>query len=327
MEKLYYLVNYFNKRCDLYKCIKAIPDDPLLLEYIDEYLKLNPDLIKAKNSNGQTLLVYACIKVDSEEIIKILLKHNVDVNELDYCNHSAILYLIEKSSKNIKLLLNSLNINLEHKDGLTTLMYASQMNEIETVKWLIKHGADINMKDTYGKTALFYLLMAPEQKHTEELIKIFIENGAKVNTQDVYRKTPLMYASYFSEVAVRVLLEKGAKVNLRDMNGRTALFYSTMKSVNYNSTKLLLEHGADIGILNREGKNVLLYSIVQYDHNKKVNSIDVLLPTRRNYIEKKLMIFINDYISECKYWKIANIDYKLLFLENVVGFKSIIKFM
>lgn len=49
---------------------------------------------------------------------------------------------------------NKEEINKADKDGYTPLMDASKKGHIEKIRWLLEHGADVNIKDNEGKTAL-----------------------------------------------------------------------------------------------------------------------------------------------------------------------------
>lgn len=56
-----------------------------------------------------------------------------------------------------------------------------------------------------------------------EAAAVLLANGANPDIQDAKGRTALMYSVLVSSEMVRILLEGGADPNLRDMNGRTAL--------------------------------------------------------------------------------------------------------
>ena len=66
------------------------------------------------------------------------------------------------------------DINIEDKDGWTALIWASQCGHTETAKALIDAGADINIEDRQGWTALMW---ASHYGHTET-VKLLIDAGA-----------------------------------------------------------------------------------------------------------------------------------------------------
>ena len=82
------------------------------------------------------------------------------------------------------------------------------------MKVLLEAGADPNLKDKYGKTALIWASAA--EGHTE-VVKVLLEAGADPNLKDEDGITALMGASTggYTEV-VKVLLEAGADPNLKE---------------------------------------------------------------------------------------------------------------
>ena len=55
----------------------------------------------------------------------------------------------------VKLLCeNGANINLQDKDGFSALMIATDKGYLEIVKFLLENGANINLQDNNGNSAL-----------------------------------------------------------------------------------------------------------------------------------------------------------------------------
>ena len=66
-------------------------------------------------------------------------------------------------------------------------------------------------------------MLAVEHGH-ERVVELLLRHGAEVNLQDSGGGTALMYAAHQGhERLVEVLLRHGAAVNLQSRNGRTAL--------------------------------------------------------------------------------------------------------
>jgi ankyrin repeat protein len=91
---------------------------------------------------------------------------------------------------------------------------------------LIEQGADVNYKDKDGFTPLHNALNLPSQIETARyLLKV----GADINAQTYKEKwTPLHFAvsnsigNEFDDV-IRMLLDAGADQTLKDSDGRTAM--------------------------------------------------------------------------------------------------------
>lgn len=105
-------------------------------------------------------------------------------------------------------------MNKEWKD-------ATKQSNLEKVRLLLGHGADINSKDQYGQTAL----MNAAHRGQVELVRLLIENGADLNTTAKYHLSALMLSiiARHPEVA-QLLIEAGADVNLRSNRN----FYSAL---------------------------------------------------------------------------------------------------
>ena len=72
-----------------------------------------------------------------------------------------------------------------------TLHDALQKNDMKELRWLIKKGEDVNLKDGWkGFTPLH--LAVDENK--EEMVKVLISEGAHIDAPDSMGKTPIFYA-------------------------------------------------------------------------------------------------------------------------------------
>src|SRR6218665_1503499 len=76
------------------------------------------------------------------------------------------------------------NVNFANKDKLTALMYAScarpsVRNAVTSV--LLKYGADVNARDRWGRSALFYLLFSEHTESMTESAKLLLNAGAEMN--------------------------------------------------------------------------------------------------------------------------------------------------
>ena len=68
---------------------------------------------------------------------------------------------------------------------------AVRADDIETVKYLVKQGVNINEQDEYGYTPLHIAV----RLHQFNITSYLIDNNANVNTIDEYEDTPLIDAT------------------------------------------------------------------------------------------------------------------------------------
>jgi uncharacterized protein len=100
-------------------------------------------------------------------------------------------------------------------------MYATAKGNLDIFQILLAAGADVNIKDRSGETALS---KAAYWGHLE-IVNLLLSAGAEVNGIDNEEgSAPLMNAIYFGRIQiVEILLSAGANPTLRDKNGKTAI--------------------------------------------------------------------------------------------------------
>ena len=96
----------------------------------------------------------------------------------------------------------------------TPLDITSYKGNIELAKMLIRRGADVNSKNSWGISPLHIASMDGKI----ELAELLIENGADVNITDDFGKTPLRTTINTGNIEmVNLLLSKGASINKKDI--------------------------------------------------------------------------------------------------------------
>ena len=95
---------------------------------------------------------------------------------------------------------------------------------LELMDWLIAQGADVNVKDEYDRTPLYY----HAQVNNVEKVALLLEKGADIESKAAYDETPLFGAGYHPEVTA-LLIAKGANIKAKDNknhNPMEAMLYS-----------------------------------------------------------------------------------------------------
>ena len=107
------------------------------------------------------------------------------------------------------------------------LIYVAENGDTESVKLLLKNGANPNLVDAKGRSAL---MLAAKKNHVPVLAELLtrsqnsIKRAITVNSKDKKGNTPLFYAAlHFEPNAIRLLLESRANVLLRNNDNETAL--------------------------------------------------------------------------------------------------------
>ena len=139
------------------------------------------------------------------------------------------------------LLRKGVELNAKEADQLPLLLDAVLNSNAACVKALLEQGADPNITDRTGNTALMLAVADPAK------LKLLLERGAPVNAVNGAGRSALLLAAAQRRAlpAVKVLLSKGARVNQQDENGYTALLWIARQG-DVETLRLLLAQGADI---------------------------------------------------------------------------------
>ncbi len=164
----------------------------------------------------------------------------------------------------INILENGINIK-EHIETLKFSIEYSMPNvdpldtAIDAIKLLLHNGADANTCDEINFSLLIKSIFVGKYNTTKLLLKY----GANVNHKNTFGLTPLMAAVVEkNESIIRLLLScKNINIDLQDNNGYTALMYACTLGYE-NIVKLLIEYHPNLDIQNNEGNTALLLSVI-----------------------------------------------------------------
>ena len=185
--------------------------------------------VNARDQSGHTPLMEACSHGE-ENAVTFLIEHGADVDPQDNDEETALHHAVYSDCESLEILscliLKGLDVNACESDGRSPLMIASVRGKVNSVAFLLEHGANVNLQNKNGKTALHYAVIG--YNGSCEVFRCLIENGADVNaclTND--KCTPLMQACDYGQVyTATCLIDYGAALDLQDKNGDTALHYA-----------------------------------------------------------------------------------------------------
>jgi len=140
------------------------------------------------------------------------------------------------------------------------LMSAACDGDIKKATNLLELGVDVNATGVLGTSALTSVeaCKGHDDPTRVQLIELLITKGAQVNHRNSEGRTALMYAAENGDTpAVNALLRNGALVNLADNNGETALMKAAASSCTEETVRALLNAGADLNARDHKGRNAL----------------------------------------------------------------------
>jgi ankyrin repeat protein len=143
--------------------------------------------------------------------------------------------------------------------GSTPLMYAALYGDAAAVRLLLASGANPNLRNDAGATALMWA--ADDAEKT----RLLLENGADANARSDDGRTPLMIAAdqYGASPVVKSLLDHGAKPSVKASEtgvGGVSPLAEAARAADEASMRLLIDHGAGIKDAGPQGLYFALHS-------------------------------------------------------------------
>jgi ankyrin repeat protein len=253
--------------------------------------------VNAKESyKGQTALMWAAAE-RHPEVVKLLMAHGADWKVRSVDRETKVPKLSAASS-----------ISPIARGGFTALLFSAREGDVESAKAMLDAGVDINYGDVDNTSAMVVAIM--NKQYT--FAKYLLDRGADANIVDAYGRTAL-YAVIdirnqdWSALPERkgddpmpsldlakALLAHGSRTNTalaRALPGRSGMdsgdttldegatpFMRAARSGDAPAMRLLLEAGADPKLTTKDGNNALLFAAgVGYrDKNTKGSESEAL---------------------------------------------------
>ena len=140
------------------------------------------------------------------------------------------------------LLQTGADVNLAQVDGTTALHWAAYNDDAEAVALLVKAGANVNAVNNYGVPPLAEACINGDAA----IVKLLLAAGADANATMKGGETVLMLAARSGNAeAVKALLARDASTKSRERQGQTALMWAAAEG-HTDVVRELIAAGADI---------------------------------------------------------------------------------
>jgi ankyrin repeat protein len=160
---------------------------------------------------------------------------------------------MDRSEDVAALLARGMDPNTVDPNGEPVLVVAARAGWIPTTDLLLKAGAKVDAKNSFGDTAI---MVAALNGHLE-LVKKLQARGADINPRGW---TPLAYAASNGRIeVVQYLLGLGADINARSPNGTTPLMMA-VRGNHEETVDVLLAKGADPNLRNQNDASALAWA-------------------------------------------------------------------
>lgn len=119
---------------------------------------------------------------------------------------------------------------------------------------LLQRGANANITDQHGMTALWWAMAS----NHPEIVELLLSSGAGTEPVGSDGLTPLLWASTEENLTMlELLINHGANINAQNNNGKTALMQAASRECSLPVLRLLLDKGADVHMKDDRGLTAL----------------------------------------------------------------------
>ncbi len=229
--------------------------------------------VYVSDSEGNSLLSFTMNQNGYEQAKLVYLKGI----KIDYRGPDAyrLLCLAAENGDNriVRLLISrGVNVNSRHykEYGSTPLFEAVTSGKPETVKTLLKAGANPDLYNRYWGTPMHGIVYYNSEKKLQpekayKIADLLIKSGAGTNTRNKDGETPLHNLNRYPEI-IELLIKHGADIRGKDNKGALPIHHAAGWGKG-ESIKIYLDMGIDINVRDSEGRTPLHYAI-QEENNK-----------------------------------------------------------
>lgn len=273
--------------------------------------------IKLQHATILSPLICA-LEAGHAEVAKLLIERGANTSDSD--DGKTSLALDQNAARSglsdiLPLLYTKENFHQEKsEDSETLLTTAAGKGDLESARFFLQKGEEVNARNLSGDTALSWVLRCGTRSPVVKTFNLLVDFGAEIHVKNDRSETPLQIASEMNiDEAVELPLELGCEVKVkgecsysplhhtaRDKNGKLAemlLKYCAEPNVqDYNqmtplhvavvsnsvhAARVLLEHGTDKEIINNLGQTPLVLAAVEHG-NCNVDMVRLLVDNGSN---------------------------------------------
>lgn len=192
-------------------------------------------------------------------------KFAMSFGRIDYINtlqfkplHKAVLALAPLPLEPL-LDCSTSDINIQDREGRTSLLWATTRDDIESLRLLLEYGADVNKSDNRGFSPIHSAKSLPS-------LKLLLDHDAEIMSKTEVGATPLHFASrYGRHDMIEPMVQAHADPNASDADD-TPLICSTYDH-QPGSTETLLRLGANPDLAaKKSGITALYFAVTDNQH-------------------------------------------------------------
>ncbi len=221
-----------------------------------KYLLTLTNDIDVRNRNGDTPL-YIAVQKNRRVPGEMLLAKGADVFSTNNENYSPLRMALAGGGEAQEWILTSEVIKKTDGTGNTPLHYAAEWKLDNAVAVLLEKGANPNIRNANGETAIFNAI----KSDSSSTIDLLMRKGAQKNSRDYLGNTPLhACVRWDSKNSAMKLIQWKADLNVQNLAGKTPLAQAA-RSGRIAMVTLLTDNGANVDATDATGKTVLMDAI------------------------------------------------------------------
>lgn len=258
-------------------------------DHVVKFLLDNGVSADARSPNSSTALLQA-VQSGKTNVIQLLIDRGANKECVQRDSYWTPLFeAVRSEKKNVvaQLLKNKVRVDARGYNLETPLYTAAQLGNVDIIKMLIDHGANIEARLMQnGRTPLYE---ATSEGHMKA-VELLLQEGANIECKCEDGLTPLLEASRRGhEAVVQLLLQQGANTEVRTEEGHTSLSQA-VKEGHIAVVRTLLKHGADVETPNSknmtllyqaascEGRAEIIRILLQYGANLEARDMNQRTP-------------------------------------------------
>ena len=237
--------------------------DPIALACMWGFLNVVVERLQASmETHGKLLASFEVLGTEHLVNLKFGMEHKSCLHFASEQGHRDIVLLLLRNGANVNahtiIQKNENTDNREHArhrmfriyGAMSALHYAAREGHEPVALALLENGAEIEMQDIKGETALMFATASSSQA----MVQLLLDSGANPNNMGMAGTSPLKIAAQNGNVTITQLLTaKGADVDMRLQGTDTAL-HDAIRNGCVALTRLLLGCKADVTVPSAKGQ-------------------------------------------------------------------------
>jgi ankyrin repeat protein len=192
---------------------------------VNTFLAAGMNVNSKDETEGDTALMLAASTGDLP-MVNALLKAGADINAKNKKAIGAFARALAYQHEDVAQVLlaqPSLDVNTPGPKGASLLIIFVWRDSEKTVNDILSRGANVNVQDEDGDTALHGAVVSGNLK----ILRLLLAKGANANARNKLGGTPLMWAgTYGRDEIAHVLIDSGADPRAKDDDGKTSAYWA-----------------------------------------------------------------------------------------------------